>query len=114
MRLGRYLGSSARYENEFSTVQSGSQRLIPDLRLEVFRFAKDSDIWARGVRFTQVPCRALFNGHPRGRAVAYFVGGVMAVTYARSLGRVSESRGVQVWSAPPRNIDWVAACITLG
>jgi hypothetical protein len=21
---------------------------------------------------------------------------------------------VQIWSAPPRNHDWVAACITLG
>jgi hypothetical protein len=39
----------------------------------------------------------------------------MQVTYTPDFGHWSEPlASVQIWSAPPRNHDWVAACITLG
>jgi hypothetical protein len=39
----------------------------------------------------------------------------MKVTYTPDFGRWSEPvASVQIWSAPPRNHNWVAACITLG
>jgi hypothetical protein len=39
----------------------------------------------------------------------------MQVTYPPMTGRSSDVfASVQTWSAPPRNHDWLAACITLG
>ena len=39
----------------------------------------------------------------------------MRVTYLPVAVSVSRrNTSVQTWSAPPRNHDWVAACITLG
>jgi hypothetical protein len=39
----------------------------------------------------------------------------MGVTYPPVFGHWSEPfASVQIWSAPPRNHDWVAACTTLG
>jgi hypothetical protein len=41
------------------------------------------------------------------RAVFEIFGGVMQVMQGMDVS-------VQTWSAPPRNHDWLAACITLG
>jgi hypothetical protein len=39
----------------------------------------------------------------------------MRVSFPPAIGQTSEPfASVQTWSAPPRNHDWLAACLTLG